>query len=161
MKHTKSKGFVIVTVLLLLALFGLALFVLTGSSKTTLSASHSAIIEAKGGNLLSSGLAWAKMNREELYEQGDGFTIQLDVTDFDLDDATCIIAVDKKVQPDTDFLIKAYFSKGRRKFEQSIRLRSDGCVIKEVERNINGEMEVGLQPPKVLPDSQHQDPNEE
>ena len=62
MKKLRRNGFVLILVVVIIAAFGLEMFVLAGASNTILFQSDSAYLNAVEHNLMESGLAWAKKN---------------------------------------------------------------------------------------------------
>jgi hypothetical protein len=60
--NTRQTGFVMVLVIVILALVGVYMIVLTGEANTLLFQADRAYLEACEQNLTASGLAWAKKN---------------------------------------------------------------------------------------------------
>lgn len=61
-KKARQNGFAMIFVIVVLALVGIYMFVLTGNTKTILFQTNLAYIEACEQNLIASGRAWAKEN---------------------------------------------------------------------------------------------------
>jgi hypothetical protein len=60
-RHTRP-GFAILLVTFLIALAGMEMFILAGSSNTMLFQSQQAFLHAEEENLIASGLAWTRAN---------------------------------------------------------------------------------------------------
>jgi type II secretory pathway pseudopilin PulG len=78
MKRTQKNGFTLIFVVLTLAVVSMALFILTGGSKTIMFQADDAYLHACQNNLSESALAWAKNNNQD--ENFDK-EIQLDLTE--------------------------------------------------------------------------------
>lgn len=123
MRQTKQNGFTLIIVVLLISLFGLALFVLAAGTRTMILESIGATIEADSSNLLASGMAWVKQNKEELFKQKRGFTFQLNVDDLEIRGASCVITIDEAKSDGVDIAIATSCTKGKRTFERRFRQR--------------------------------------
>ena len=88
-----KKGFILLTIMIILGLMGVEMFVLSSvSNKITFQASR-AYLEAVEQNLVSSGLAWAKHNMAKKVEN-----IELDTADIAPQNAQLIITAGKQSQ---------------------------------------------------------------
>jgi uncharacterized membrane protein (Fun14 family) len=61
-EKTRQNGFVLIFVIVVLALIGMYMIVLTGDSNTIIFQTNRAYLEACKQNLTASGLIWAKKN---------------------------------------------------------------------------------------------------
>jgi len=91
MKRQNQNGFVLIIVVVLIALFGLMMIVLTGISKTMMQESAAANLEATNKNITNSAMAWAKHNAPNLSIGNEPLTVQLDVSDLDISGAACTV----------------------------------------------------------------------
>ena len=84
MKNSKNKGFVLLLVIMLIAMIGIIVSVLTEASNTMVFQSNKTYLRACERNLIASGLAWSKINLQK--ESGDipDKMIELDVTDMNI-----------------------------------------------------------------------------
>lgn len=90
-KRQNQNGFVLIIVIAFIALFGLMMIVLTGTSKTMMQESAAANIEATNKNITNSAMVWAKHNAPNLSIGSEPLTVQLDVSDLDIPGATCTV----------------------------------------------------------------------
>lgn len=84
MKKIRRNGFILLFILVMIALIGIQLFVLTAVGNIMSYHSDDAYLEACERNLRASGLAWAKRNIQN--NGGDllNTTVQLDTTEMDI-----------------------------------------------------------------------------
>ena len=128
--QTRRSGFALILVILLMSLFGLALFVLASTSRTMMFETTRATLEARSTNLAASGRAWAQHNKEELRKHKNGHAIQLNVDDLVIREALCTVVVDEVRADDVSVTISTSCARGRQKIERSIKLDADGCIRK-------------------------------
>jgi len=93
MKKLKKHGFVLVLVIIVMALIGMVMFVLTEGANTMLFQSNRAYLEAVERNLIISSLTWAKQNIKSQKAEIFNKTIDLDIADLNIQDATLNIVV--------------------------------------------------------------------
>ncbi len=126
--QTRRGGFALILVILLMSLFGLALFVLASTSRTMMFETTRATLEAGSTNLVSSGRAWAQHNKEELRKHKNGHAVGLNVDDLVIREALCTIVVDEVKADSVSVTISTSCARGRQKLERSIKLDADGCI---------------------------------
>ncbi len=114
MKKLKKHGFVLVLVIIVMALIGMVMFVLTEGANTTLFQSNRAYLEAVERNLIISSLTWAKQNIESQKAEIFNKTIDLDIADLNIQDATLNIAVGPARDKEAEVEISTSCSRGRR-----------------------------------------------
>ena len=95
MKRAANNGFILLYVLLILSLIGLAMVLLSYSSKIMAFESSTAALEANCRNIMASSLTWAGQNRQRLLQLGQDATVQLDISSLGISRSTCRIAVKK------------------------------------------------------------------
>ena len=76
MKKARNNGFIILAVIAILAFMPLAVNVLTSSTRTMLTETTTATMEAQNRNILKSAAVWARFNADKLTENKKGHTIQ-------------------------------------------------------------------------------------
>jgi type II secretory pathway component PulK len=84
MKKRKNKGFVLLLVILLIALIGIIISILTEASNTMVFQSNKTYLQACQRNLIASGLAWSKINLQKDSGETSGKMIELDVTELNI-----------------------------------------------------------------------------
>ena len=114
MKKTGKRGFVLVLVIIFMALTGMVMFVLTTGSNIILFQSNRAYLEAVERNLIISSLTWAKQNIESQKAEIFNKTIDLDITDLKIKEATLNIVVKPMMDKETEVEISTSCSRGRR-----------------------------------------------
>lgn len=95
MKRTNNKGFILLYVVMILLLIGLAIVLLSYSSKIMAFESSTADLEANCRNILTSSFAWAQQNRKRLLQLGQDAAVQLDISSLGIKRSTCRIEVKK------------------------------------------------------------------
>ena len=126
--QTRRRGFAMILVILLMSLFGVALFVLASTSRTMMFETTRTVLEAGSTNLVASGRAWAQHNKEELRKHKNGHAIGLNVDDLVIREALCTIVVDEVRAEDVSVTINTSCTRGRQKLERIIKLDADGCI---------------------------------
>ena len=121
MKTVKKNGFILIIVILFMSLISLALLILSSTSRTMAFETRTLSLEAYNRNLLSSGLAWAKHNAQNLARRASDTTIQLDVSRFKIPTASCALAVNNARDHQLEVEIKARSMQGRRQLKQNIK----------------------------------------
>jgi len=86
-----KKGFVMLTVIMMLFFIGTMLFVLTGVSNKITFQTNRAYLEAVRQNLISSGLSFAKHN----IEKENVKNIELDIAGLGIRNAQLIVTIEK------------------------------------------------------------------
>jgi hypothetical protein len=95
MKRANNNGFVMLYVVMILLLIGLAMVLLSYSSKIMAFESSTAVLEANCRNILASSLTWAEHNSQKLLQLGQDATVQLDISSLGISRSACQIAVKK------------------------------------------------------------------
>jgi hypothetical protein len=117
MAKTRQKGFVMILVIIAIALIGVVMFVLTEDAKTIMFQSDTAYLEAVERNLAASGLVWAKQNVENGTEEIFDKTIELDITNMSIRDATLSIVTSTAEDNEVELEVSTSCSRGRRTFK--------------------------------------------
>jgi hypothetical protein len=118
MKRTRHKGFILLYVVMILSLIGLAMVLLSYSSKIMAFESTTAYLEASSRNLTLSGVAWANHNRERLSQAGDD-VIQLDTGELKITRSLCNMNIIKADESDVEIEVIVSCGRGRRELESS------------------------------------------
>ena len=92
MRNSKD-GYVLVCAILLIAIAGLIMYVLSGLSSTMLNETISAQLDANLRNTIESAKIWAAHNAEKLSQEEAETTIQLDTDSFPIHKADCTITI--------------------------------------------------------------------
>ena len=121
MKKARNNGFIIIAVIAILAIMPLAVNVLTSSSRTMLTETTAATMEAQVRNILKSAVAWARFNTDKLIENTKGRTILLDTTGLGAKNATCSITIIGAGDRGIEIEITALGSQGRRRFKRTVK----------------------------------------
>ena len=112
--HSGQAGFVLILVIMAIVLIGVVMFVLTEGANTMLFQSNTAYLEAVQRNLVTSSLSWAKHNlkgdKEEIFHK----TIELDVTDLNIQDANLSIVIGPGRDKEVEVEVSTLCSRGRR-----------------------------------------------
>lgn len=107
MEKMQRKGFILVIVILLLAVVGLEMFVLTSGSNTILFQADTAYLQAVERDLTVSGLAWARRNINSEGGKILDKTVVLDINDMNIRSAALSVTIstpsneEKEVRIDT------------------------------------------------------------
>ena len=113
MNKLKQNGFVLVIVIVLIAVVGLEMFVLTGGSNTMLFQADSAYLQACESNLVASGLAWTKINIKDKSKEMFDKTIELDITDMNMKSAALSVSISVPADGEKEAQINASCSRAR------------------------------------------------
>jgi hypothetical protein len=84
MKNEKNKGFILMLIVMLIALIGIIVSLLTEASNTMVFQSNKTYLQACERNLIASGLAWSKINLKKESGEIPGEMIELDVTELNI-----------------------------------------------------------------------------
>jgi len=121
MIRTHQKGFILMYVMLLLMLVGLAMTLLSISTKTMAFGSSTAKLRADSENIIESCTSWIDVNAKKIKKQRKNTTIQLDVTELGIPTAVCNITVRDRDKNGTNLEINYSCSKGRRKTQKKLK----------------------------------------
>lgn len=121
MKKVKNNGFIIIAVIAILAFMPLAVNILTISTRTMLTETTAATMEAQNRNILKSAAAWIRFNADKLTENKKGHTILLDTAGLGAKDATCSITIIGADDRGIEVEITVLYSQGRRRFKRTVR----------------------------------------
>ncbi len=110
MKTISEKGFVIMLVIILMALIGIALLYLSSASNTMMLQANNAYLKACKRNLITSGLAWAKINSQNFDK-----IIDLDVADMNILNSSLHVTIKSQKDKLQEVQISASCSSGRLK----------------------------------------------
>ncbi|MHC4624304.1 MAG: hypothetical protein ACYS4W_10425 [Planctomycetota bacterium] len=118
-KGAEHRGFVLITVVMLIGAMGAALFVLAGIGNTVLFESDTAYLRACERNLTASGLAWAQHNVKARNKEAFGKTTELDVTKMGIYEASLSVTIDVVTDENAEVEISTRCSRARRTFRHS------------------------------------------
>lgn len=116
MKKQRQKGFALVLVITAMAVIGLEMYVLTGGSNIMLFQSDTAYLEACKRNLITSGLAWAKLNIRNNNKENFEKAVELDVSKMNIRDASLIVTISPTADKAPQAQINVSCSRSRRTF---------------------------------------------
>jgi hypothetical protein len=108
-----------VTVVVLIAGVGAAMFILAGIGNSILFESDTAYLRACERNLMASGLAWAQHNVEAQNRETFGKTTKLDITDMGIYEAGLSVTIGMPTDGKAEVRISTLCSRGRRTFRHS------------------------------------------
>jgi len=113
MKKRRDKGFILILVIMLIALVGIIVSLLTEASNTMLFQANKTYLQACERNLIASGLAWSKINIQK--ESGDisGKMIELDVTEMNIRGSSLAINLSSPAETQPHVQISTSCSRGR------------------------------------------------
>ena len=112
-KKVRQNGFVMLVVIAALSLVGFEMFVLARSSNTIVFQTNSAYVESCEQNLVASGLAWAKMNVESENQTSLNKTIELTLSDMNIQRAALSVFVQRAENKPAEVQINTSCSRGR------------------------------------------------
>ena len=121
MKKVRNNGFIIIAVIAILAFMPLAVNILTSSTRTMLTETTAATMEAQNRNILKSATAWARFNADKLAENKKGHTILLDTAGLGAKDATCSITIIGADDRGIEVEITVLCSQGRRRLKRTVK----------------------------------------
>lgn len=119
MKRAANNGFILLYVVLILLLIGLAMVLLSNSSKIMAFESSTAALEANCRNILASSLTWAGQNRKRLLRLGQDATVQLDISDLKIPRSSCDLNILKADKSNIEIEVTVSCMRGRRQLERS------------------------------------------
>jgi hypothetical protein len=119
MEDKRENGFVLILVIAVIAVVGLEMFVLAGSSNIILFQADTAYLRAVRSNLVASGLAWAKRNIKDQNKEIFDKTTELDVTMMNVRNANLSVIAGAPGGKEVQVQIRTSCSKSRQ------TLRSD------------------------------------
>ncbi|MHC4620681.1 MAG: hypothetical protein ACYTEQ_23280 [Planctomycetota bacterium] len=122
-KGAEHRGFVLITVVMLIGAMGAAMFVLAGIGNTVLFESDTAYLAACERNLTASGLAWAKHNIKAQNKEAFGKTTVLHVAKMGIYEASLSVTIDVATKKKAEVGISTRCSRGRRAFRHSGKYR--------------------------------------
>jgi len=112
MKDKRNKGFVLLLVIMLIAMFGIIVSILTEASNTMVFQSNKAYLRSCERNLIASGLAWSKINIQKDIGEIPGKMIELDVTEMNIRGSSLSVNINPpQTQPQVQ--IRTSCSRGR------------------------------------------------
>jgi hypothetical protein len=114
MKNRKNKGFILMLIVMLIALIGIIVSLLTEASNTMLFQSNKTYLQACERNLIASGLTWSKINLQK--ESGDipDTMIELDVTEMNIRGSSLAVNLSSQAETRPQARIKTSCSRGRK-----------------------------------------------
>jgi phage host-nuclease inhibitor protein Gam len=121
MKKVRNNGFIIIAVVAILAFMPLAVNILTSSTRTMLTETTTATMEAQNRNILKSAAAWARFNADKLTENKKGHTILLDTAGLGAKDATCSTTIIGADDRGIEVEMTVLYSQGRRRFKRMVK----------------------------------------
>jgi hypothetical protein len=116
-KLSGQAGFVMILVIIMIALVGIVMFVLTEDSKTLTFQSDTVYLEAVERNLAASGLAWAKKNIKNETKELFNKTINLNTSDMNIRVANLSVVISTAEGEKVEAEISSSCSRGRRTFK--------------------------------------------
>ena len=120
MTKTHQNGFVLLFVLLLLTLVGLAMTLLSSSSRIMASDSSTAKLRADCENILESCTAWIDVNSKKIKKQSKNTTMELNLNELGIPTAICNITVKNTNKNGTEIEINYSCSKGRIRMQKKL-----------------------------------------
>lgn len=120
---SQQNGFVFLLVVMVIALIGAEMFVLTGLTNTMLFETNTAYLGAFERNLTASGLAWAERNVKSRSREAFNKTIELDVTSMNIHSSTLTVTIGMPTDKGAEVQINTSCSRGRRSFRQNNKYR--------------------------------------
>lgn len=93
MRNRRKDGYVLVFAVLLIAIAGLIMYVLSGLSSTMVNETISAQLDANLQNTVESAKIWAVHNTEKLSQEEAETTIQLNTDSFPIHKADCTVTI--------------------------------------------------------------------
>jgi type II secretory pathway component PulK len=113
-KHAQQNGFVLLVIIMLLAVIGVLMYMLTEDTKTLSFQSDTAYLKALERNLTASGLVWAKNKIKNQDQQVFNKIVELDVNDMNLRSATLNVTIIAPMDTQPQVQINTSCSRGRR-----------------------------------------------
>jgi type II secretory pathway component PulK len=113
MKNRRNKGFVLLLVIMLIAMFGIIVSLLTEASNTMIFESNKTYLLACERNMIASGLAWSKINIQKDSRDIPVKMIELDVTEMNIRGSSLIVNTSSPSQNRPQVRIRTSCSRGR------------------------------------------------
>jgi len=113
MKKRPDKGFVLILVVMLIALIGIIVSLLTEASNTMLFQANKTYIQACERNIIASGLAWSKINIKKDSRDITDKTIELDVTEMNIRGSSLAVNLSSQAETRPQVRIRTSCSRGR------------------------------------------------
>jgi type II secretory pathway component PulK len=123
MKNPQQNGFVLILVIVVIALIGAMMIILTDSANKIMFQSDTAYLQACERNLVTSGLAWAKRNIKNQSKETFNRTIELDVTSMSISGATLSVNIDIQKDLEAEVQINTSCSRVRRTLRHNEKYR--------------------------------------
>lgn len=121
MKKARQNGFVLILVIIVLAIIGVEMFVLTDSSNTMMFQANKAYLKACERNLKASGLAWAKRNIQNKSRENFDKTVELDVGKMNILGSRLKVNINTPRGKETQVQVETMCSQGRQTFRDTKR----------------------------------------
>lgn len=118
-KDEREDGFVLVLVIVMIALIGVVLFVLTEGTKTMLFQSDTAYLQALERDLTVSGLAWAKQKLRDEHREAFNKTVELDLGDMNIRGSTLSVTIGSPTDKEAEVQIDTSCTRGRRSLRRA------------------------------------------
>ena len=122
-RKARQNGFVMLIVIGALILIGFEMFVLARSSNTIVFQTNSAYVESCEQNLAASGLAWAKKNIKSENQISLNKTIELSLSDMNIQRAALSVFVERAENKPAEVQITTSCSRGRQTLKDTGRYR--------------------------------------
>lgn len=89
-----QKGFILFIAVAMLPLIGIAMLLMSSSTRMLLGELKLARRQAHERTILASATAWVKQNQDNLVKQHQGYSKELDTSDFDLKHSKCTVTIE-------------------------------------------------------------------
>ena len=113
MKQRRQDGFVLILVVVIIALIGTSVLVLSNNTETMLFESNRAYLQAVQRNLMASGLAWVKHNVKNQHREDFDKGIELDVTNMNARKSSLTVTIGMPRDRDASVQINTSCSWGK------------------------------------------------
>lgn len=114
MKNERKNGFVLVLVIMVIALIGVVMFVLTEGAKSILFQSDTVYLQALERNLVTSGLVWAKQKLRDQSRETFNQRIELDLRCMNILGSTLSVTIGSPTDKEAEVQIDTSCTRGRR-----------------------------------------------
>lgn len=126
-RHNRNRGgFILFIAVAMIPLIGIAVVLLSSDTRMLLGETNLAKRQAYKRNLIASGDAWVRLNRDELLKEAEGFTKELDVTEFDLKQVRCTVTLERITDDEAEVIVKVYHSGDERCWRHTLTLPVEG-----------------------------------
>jgi hypothetical protein len=92
-RHNR-KGFILFIAVAMLPLIGIAMLLMSSSTRMLLGELNLARRQAHERTILASATAWVKQNQDNLVKQPQGYSKELDTSAFDLKNSKCTVTIE-------------------------------------------------------------------